>query len=277
MTATLIVIPARYHSSRFPGKPLTKIAGISMLQRVYTTATEAANLLNKKHPEHQVSVIIATEDQRIVDHAQTFNATALITPESCQSGTDRAFAICESLPNPPQWVINFQGDSPLTLPELIIRLAESLYEHPLWPVVTPVMNLSWQQLDALRTQKITTPFSGTTAIINSDQRALWFSKNILPAIRNEASRREQSEFSPVHLHVGLYGYQYDALATFVGLPMGHYENIEGLEQLRLLEHNLPIYCVQLPPETSQLMIGVDTPEDAERVTQVLFARDPIPK
>ena len=270
---TLIIIPARYHSSRFPGKPLQTLAGKSMLQRVYETASQAIQQLNTQFPEHLADVKIATEDQRIVDHAASFGAEAVITSDDCLSGTDRAFAACQLLASPPKWVINFQGDSPLTPPELLCDLAKALYQNAHWPVVTPVLNLTWQQLDDLRQQKTITPFSGTTAILGQDNQALWFSKQIIPAIRNEAQRKQETRLSPVYLHAGLYGYQYEALTSSVNLPPGPYETLEGLEQLRLIEHRIPIHLIQMKPEFSRVLLGVDTPEDAKRASDLLATVD----
>jgi 3-deoxy-manno-octulosonate cytidylyltransferase (CMP-KDO synthetase) len=266
MSRTLIVIPARYHSKRFPGKPLTLLAGKSMLHRVFDRAQQAAAELNRSAIT-QAQVVIATEDRRIVEHAQTFGAGAMLTPDSCLCGTDRALAAAQTFGHRPDYVLNFQGDSPLTPASLLVDLITHLHQNTHWQVATPVMPLSWPALSQLRTNKITTPFSGTTAIIKADGQALWFSKNIIPALRDEEKWRQQP-LSPVFAHVGLYAYRYEALERFVSLPEGHYEKLEGLEQLRLLENGIPIHAIQVDPALPP-MLGVDTPEDAQRVSTYL--------
>ena len=269
MTHTLIVIPARYHSQRFPGKPLTALAGKSMLNWVYDSAQQAAAALNSNQVT-KVQVIIATEDQRIIEHAQSFGANAVLTSDTCLNGTDRALAAAQQLHPKPDYVVNFQGDSPLTPASLLVNLISQLHANTHWQVATPVMPLTWQALDQLRLNKKTTPFSGTTAIIQADGKALWFSKNIIPAIRNEEKLRQQP-LSPVFAHVGLYAYRYETLYRFVNLPEGQYEKLEGLEQLRLLENAIPIHTIQVDPN-SPPMLGVDTPEDAQRVNDYLLTK-----
>jgi 3-deoxy-manno-octulosonate cytidylyltransferase (CMP-KDO synthetase) len=269
MTQTLIVIPARYHSQRFPGKPLTQLAGKSMLHWVFDSAQQAAYTLNS-NPTSHTQVVIATEDARIVEHAQSFGANALLTPDTCLNGTDRALVAAQQLQPKPDYVVNFQGDSPLTPASLLVNLITQLHANDHWQVATPIMPLTWQALDLLRVNKKTTPFSGTTATIQADGKALWFSKNIIPAIRNEEKLRHNL-FSPVFAHVGLYAYRFDTLYRFVNLPEGQYEKLEGLEQLRLLENAIPIHTIPVDPN-SPPMLGVDTPEDAQRVNDYLLAK-----
>lgn len=229
MAKSIIIIPARYHSSRFPGKPLTKIAGKTMLQRVHEIAATAAQTA----PNTQV--LIATDDDRIEKHALDIGAKVVMTPESCKTGSDRALAACEQLAEKPDIVINLQGDTPLTPPSFVSAILQTLLADQTIEVATPIVNLSWDELDAFRKRKQSIPLSGTTVTIDDNNNALWFSKQIIPAIRKEQECREQSQMSPVYRHVGLYGYRYTMLEKFVHLPEGKYESLEGLEQLRLLE------------------------------------------
>ena len=194
-TKTLIVIPARYGSSRLPGKPLMQIAGKSMLQHV----CEAAMLAAKQVVG--VEVLVATDDQRILQHAKTLGVAAVMTPEDCATGTDRIIAAVNELKNKPDAVLNLQGDAPLTPVSLISAMLNALNVATDKQVVTPVVQLSWEQLDSLRQTKQTSPFSGTTAIVNTQQQALWFSKNIIPAIRNEDKLRLASQLSPGSQHL----------------------------------------------------------------------------
>ncbi|PIR38428.1 MAG: 3-deoxy-manno-octulosonate cytidylyltransferase [Alphaproteobacteria bacterium CG11_big_fil_rev_8_21_14_0_20_39_49] len=262
MKKLAIIIPARYGSSRFEGKPLAHIAGKSMLQRVHEIAKSAIEKIG------QGEVFVATEDDRIKLHAESIGAKSVMTPDSCKTGSDRVLSACENIGYEPDMVINLQGDAPLTPVSFVEAIAKQLLDDDSADVVTPVVQLSWEALDVLRESKKTTPFSGTTAIVDKDDNALWFSKNIIPAIRNEQHLRLQGEISPVLKHVGMYGYKYDALKKFVSLPEGIYEKLEGLEQLRIIESAMKIKAVRVE-YGSISPIGVDTPEDAKRVEEIL--------
>jgi 3-deoxy-manno-octulosonate cytidylyltransferase (CMP-KDO synthetase) len=136
-------------------------------------------------------------------------------------------------------------------------------------IATPAVQLSWKALDALREAKKTTPFSGTT-IIEVGGRAVWFSKNILPAIRKEAALRETQPLSPVLRHIGLYGFRRAALERFTQLPQSHYEGLEGLEQLRALENGMSTAIVKVgPPRISSP--GIDTKDDLKRAEALIAA------
>ena len=259
---TAIIIPARYGSTRFPGKPLTMIGGQTMLSRVVSIASQAAaNIPN-------VTVAVATEDERILNHASELGVTAIMTSDNCATGSDRVLEAINSMEDDFDFVLGLQGDAPFTPVEAPIKMLEAFKTNPDIEVVTPVINLRWGELDNLREQKKITPFSGTTAIIDKSGKALWFSKNILPAIRKEETYRD-NEFSPVFQHIGLYGYRVDILKKFVSLPQGHYEQLEGLEQLRLLENGITIQSVKLDVPAGLAQAGIDSPEDVERAENIL--------
>ncbi len=264
---TLIIIPARYGSSRFPGKPLHNIAGKTMLQRVCETAQRAAQKLPA------VEVLVATDDDRILKHAQQIGVPAVITPTNCQSGSDRILAAIDQLTVKPTRVINLQGDTPLT-PELILNLLlERLDTVKDNYIVTPVVQLTWAQLDLLRASKQSNPFSGTTAVISDQDEALWFSKQIIPALRDEEQLRANQALSPVFQHLGIYGYTLDMLQTFTKLMPGIYESLEGLEQLRFLEHGHKIHTIQVTLPDLNAWRGVDTLADAEFVRSIIEQSD----
>jgi 3-deoxy-manno-octulosonate cytidylyltransferase (CMP-KDO synthetase) len=267
--SALIVIPARYQSTRFPGKPLVMIAGKTMLQRVIDAAKTAIQSTSVP-----TDLLVATDDQRILQHAETLGVPATLTPSHCATGSDRCFAAVQSLPEPPEYVINLQGDAPLTPPHFIQALLDKLVEGPQVEVVTPVVALSWEALETLRNNKQSTPHSGTTVIVNQG-KAVWFSKNIIPAIRNEAKLRTTTTLSPVFSHIGLYGYRLHMLQTFVNLPRTHYEQLEELEQLRLLEHGYDIHAVKVDYQGLPAAMGVDTPEDAQRVEALIKKYDTV--
>ncbi len=257
---TAIIIPARYGSTRFPGKPLTMIGGQTMLSRVVDVARKAAKDIN------QVTIAVATEDERILKHAEELGVSAVMTSDSCATGSDRVLEAIEKIAPDTDFVLGLQGDAPFTPSSALVQMTEAAQSNPTIGVVTPVINLRWSELDKLREQKNMTPFSGTTAIIDTHGKALWFSKNILPAIRKE-NRAE--EFSPVHQHIGLYGYRVATLKKFVSLPQGHYEKLEGLEQLRLLENGIDIQTVKLDVPVGLAQAGIDSPEDVTRAEKML--------
>lgn len=253
-----IAIPARYGSSRFPGKPLAEIAGQSMLSRVVDVARGIEG----------ADVFVTTEDDRIAEHAAEIGAACLMTPESCATGSDRVLSALRQIDEWPDFVINLQGDAPFTPPTVIKALIKAFEDNPRAEVVTPVHRLNWEDLDRLRESKKTTPFSGTTAIIGQNNQALWFSKNIIPAIRKED---RSAPFSPVFQHMGLYGFRTDILEKFCALPQGVYEQHEGLEQLRMLENGIKITAVPVEIAAGTIQSGIDTPEDLERAENLLKA------
>lgn len=255
---TTIIIPARYASTRLPGKPLIKIAGKTMLQRVYEIAqTATKNIKNTQ-------ILIATDDKRIADHAKEIGADFVMTPISCTTGTDRVWKAIEQLDNKPDFILNLQGDTPFTPPDFITKLIEVAAQDENAKVITPVTQLSWKELDKLRKHKQQTPFSGTTVILNKNNNALWFSKNIIPAIRKEEKLRKESDLSPVYRHIGIYGYRFEMLQKYVTLEPTNYEKLEGLEQLRLLENGFTIRAVPVNYQGLPAMSGIDTIEDVKR-------------
>ncbi|MGE4351606.1 MAG: 3-deoxy-manno-octulosonate cytidylyltransferase [Bdellovibrionales bacterium] len=260
---TLIVIPARYGSTRLPGKPLMLIAGKSLLQHMIDIARKAAL------DDAEVRVLVATDDDRIMEHARACGVECVMTPETCPTGTDRVREAVRLSGAQAELILNLQGDAPFTPPDFVAALIDSYRKEPC-DVVTPVVQLSWQELDRLRDNKKTTPFSGTLAVFNEETGlAHWFSKNILPAIRKEDKLRQESPLSPVWRHIGLYGYQKNMLDAYVGLPEGRFEKLEGLEQLRVLEHGYKIRCVPVSYQGRPAMTGIDSPEDLDRAQALL--------
>lgn len=261
-----VLIPARYGSRRLPGKPLAELGGRPMVAWVHDAAKRATA------GRADVRVAVATDDARIADCVAGFGGEAIMTPAECPSGSDRLLAAAEQLSPRPHCVLNVQGDMPLLPPPFIGVLLDALTApSPDRPAVaTCVTQLAWADLDELREHKAHQPFSGTTAVVR-DGHALWFSKQILPAIRGEAKLREQTDVSPVRRHIGLYGYTLDALRRFVRWPPSTYESLEGLEQLRFVEHGVPIRCLEVDYGAFPAMSGVDAPEDLARAEALLPA------
>ncbi len=260
---TAIIIPARYASTRLPGKPLVKIAGQTMLQRVVRLSQRAAEGLR------HVSIIVATDDDRIRLHCNEIGVTSVMTPSETPTGTDRVAIVVSQLEDKPDFILNMQGDASLTPPDFLRAMIDTFFRAPC-DLVTPVVQLTWYQLDKLRENKLTTPFSGTTAAFDEKTgHAFWFSKTIIPAIRKEEELRQKSNKSPVFRHIGLYGYSRNMLEKYNQLPESKFEKLEGLEQLRALEHGYTIRCVPVEFKGRANMSGVDSPEDIVRAEALI--------
>jgi 3-deoxy-manno-octulosonate cytidylyltransferase (CMP-KDO synthetase) len=256
MSKPLIVIPARMASTRFPGKPLAEIAGVSMVRR---TAKIASDLGSADH-------VVATDHAEIFNHCETYDIPVVMTAPDLPSGSDRALAAADLYQVDADIIVNLQGDAPFTDPAHIREIIDRLKDTDA-DIATPAIQLDWTALDSLREDKRTTPFSGTT-VIESEGMAVWFSKTIIPAIRKEDDLRKIDPLSPVLRHIGLYGFKRKALARFTKLPQSHYEKLEGLEQLRALEDGMRIAIVKVePPRISSP--GIDTPADLARAEALI--------
>ncbi len=249
----LLVIPARYGSTRLPGKPLMPIAGRTLLERVVNVAGQVARMIDG------IEIVVATDDDRIRDDARALGCETVMTAADISSGTGRALAAALARPVAPGVVVNLQGDAPFVPPAAVADLLRAARLHHA-PVTTPVVQLTWDELDRMRRHKQETPFSGTTCIRRADGRAIWFSKAIVPAIRDEAALRANQPLSPVLRHLGLYAYRLDALRRFEAAPRSAYEVLEGLEQLRFLELGMDILAIDVD-RPRHAMSGIDTLAD----------------
>lgn len=262
MAPDLIVVPARFGSTRLPGKPLIMIAGRTLLDRVVGVARRAAAIAGN------CEVVVATDDARIADHAAALGIDVAMTDRRIASGSGRACAAARQRTCPPSIVVNLQGDAPFTPPEVVAGLLAAAREHDA-ACVTPVVRLDWPALDAMREHKRAAPFSGTTCVRSPDGQALWFSKTILPAMRDEQALRA-APLSPVYRHLGLYAYRLEALETFEATQPTPYEQLEGLEQLRFLETGMTIQTIEVAPPI-HAMSGIDTAADVA-LAEDLIAR-----
>ena len=249
----IIVIPARYASTRFPGKPLAEIAGVPMLARTATVAQAVGPF------------VVATDDARIAEFCDSHGLPCVMTDPALPSGSDRAHTAAAMFAPDADVVVNLQGDAPFTPPAYVQACLDALANDPEADIATPVVPLGWEALEELGAAKEATPFSGTTAVVGMDGRAHWFSKRIIPAIRKPDRTQPRS---PVLQHVGLYAFRRDALARFVALPPSHYERVEGLEQLRALEAGMVITCARVAAHPMS-QAGIDTPEDVRRAEERL--------
>lgn len=219
-------------------------------------------------------LLVATDDREIADHARAAGCDAVMTDSGIATGSGRALAAALTLPDRSELIVNLQGDSPFQPAGALGAVIGALEAGA--QVATPVIALDWAALDALRAHKAHSPFSGTTCARAADGRALWFSKTIIPAIRDEARLRAAGDLSPVWRHVGLYGYRLDALARFEAAAPTELERLEGLEQLRLLELGIAVTTVPVAPAAFDSS-GIDTEADIARVEALIAAHgDPTP-
>ncbi len=235
------VIPARYASTRFPGKPLIDLAGKTMIQRVYEQSKKCSLLKD---------VIIATEDQRIYDHAISIGAKVVMTSVNHTSGTDRCAEVLEEL-NDCDVIINIQGDEPLINPEQISLLC-SCFEDTNTDIATLVKKINSEE----------TLFNHNTpkVIIDNKSFALYFSRECIPHQRNIDKKDWIKNFT-YYQHIGIYGYTSDVLKKITKLQASSLEQAESLEQLRWLENGYKIKTA----ETTFESIAIDSVADVEKV------------
>lgn len=240
---TLGIIPARYASTRFPGKPLVEIAGRTMLQRVYDQACKA-QLLSE--------VVIATDDQRIYDHALSFGARVFFTSDQHLSGTDRCAEVAAQFPKY-DIIVNIQGDEPFIAPAQIDAVVEPFLQSNAIDIATLAKKIDTGE--ALFNPNV------VKVVRDLEGKALYFSRSPIPYLR----KYPESEWADQGLHykhIGLYSYRRTTLLELTLIPPGIYEQAESLEQLRWLEAGFRIYVGLTTLET----IGIDTPEDLHKLT-----------
>lgn len=232
---TVILIPARYPSQRFPGKPLAMLTGAT---------GEARSLIHRSWDAAMAvpgvdAVHVLTDDERIAEAARAFGASVLMTSERPRNGTERCAEALDLLPEQPDVVVNLQGDAPLTPPHYVEALIAAMAD-PEVKMATPVLATDYDHLDALREDRKKGRVGATTAVFRADGNALYFSKEVLPF----ADKVREIGLTVWH-HVGCYAYRPDALKVYADLPMGMLEIAEGLEQLRFLENGIPVRCVEV--------------------------------
>jgi 3-deoxy-manno-octulosonate cytidylyltransferase (CMP-KDO synthetase) len=235
------IIPARYASTRFPGKPLTDINGKTMIRRVYEQAT--ASGLSE--------VIVATDDDRIFAHVLDFGGKAVMTAGHHQSGTDRCFEAYKLHDKPYEFIINIQGDEPFIKPEQI-DLVASCFNRPNTQLATLVKKITTEE-ELFNT-------NAPKVVLSNNGDALYFSRQAIPYCRNVPQDIWHKQHS-YYKHIGIYGYRADILEQITQLPPSALELAESLEQLRWLENGYKITTALTEFET----IGIDSPEDLEKV------------
>jgi 3-deoxy-manno-octulosonate cytidylyltransferase (CMP-KDO synthetase) len=246
MIKSIAIIPARYASTRLPGKPLADICGKPLIQRVWESASRSRELQR---------IVIATDDERIAEVCFEIGAECVLTPSDLNSGTDRALYAYNQLEEDADIVLNIQGDEPFLTGEIIDELIRE-FSGSSSDVGTIIKKIETpEELDDPSVVKV---------VLRSNQTAFYFSRCAVPFVRDDEMKSALEKYD-YWKHIGVYAYKIDALKLFAGLEQSSIERMEKLEQLRLLEQGAEFFCMK----TDKNLIGVDTPEDLEAVRRII--------
>ena len=255
-----ILIPARYQSTRYPGKPLVGLTGASgvakpLIQRSVEAARRVAGVSG---------VFVVTDDERIAEACAPARVGVIMTSPECRNGTERCAEALAQL-HDPDLVINFQGDALLTPPGFVEALIARMAEDSDALVATPALRLRSEEVRALQAEEAAGHVSGTSVVTDANGYALYFSKRLIPHLPLGVL---DAEMSPVRLHVGVYAYRPQALERYVATPVSELETLEGLEQLRFLVAGVPVAVVEVatPPFTLR---ELNNPEDVAPIEDAL--------
>ena len=256
----VILIPARFASSRYPGKPLVQLKGAGgiskpLIQRSVEAARRVAGVSG---------VFVVTDDERVAEACRGFGVGVIMTSTECRNGTERCAEALGQL-HDPDLVINFQGDALLTPPHFVEALIARMAEEQGAQVATPAIRLRPGEVRALQDEEAAGRVGGTTVVTDSDGRALYFSKRLIPHLPEWAL---DAELTPVRLHIGVYAYRPGALRHYVETPLTELETLEGLEQLRFLDAGVPVTVVEVDPPPYALR-ELNNPEDVEPIERAL--------
>ena len=245
------IIPARYASTRFPGKPLAILGGKTVIQRVYEQASKALD-----------EVYVATDDDRILDAVESFGGKAVMTSSSHRSGTDRCHEAFTKIGQGQDVIVNIQGDEPF-IQESQIEALKACFDDPVTQIATLVKPFTVKdELSALENP------NSPKVVVDKDMNALYFSRSVIPYLRGI----DKGEWLSKHVfykHIGLYAYRAEVLKQITALPQSKLEVAESLEQLRWLENGYTIKVGITDVET----VGIDTPEDLERAERKLRTKN----
>lgn len=258
-----IIIPARYGSARFPGKPLAALRGATgqakpLIQRSWEAAVAACD---------PGDVWVATDDDRIADAVCRFGGQVAMTPPTCRNGTERCAAALPMIGDGHDIVVNLQGDAPLTPPSLPGQLAALVDDDPAIAMATPALECSPATYAHLLADRAAGRVGGTTVVFGHANQALYFSKQVLPFVPPEAACPAKQ----VHLHLGLYAYRKEALREYAAARPSALEELEGLEQLRFLDQGRTVRILPIAP-LGWDCIELNNPSDVPSIEAALRAR-----
>jgi 3-deoxy-manno-octulosonate cytidylyltransferase (CMP-KDO synthetase) len=262
MTAA-IVVPARYASTRYPGKPLVPLKGAggvskSLIHRSWDAAQAVPNVAR---------VIVATDDDRIADAARAFGAEVAMTPTSSRNGTERCAAALDAVGDA-DIVVNLQGDAPLTPPAFVSALLDAMAADPSIQVATPALRATPEIHRRLLADQQAGRVGGTTVAIGANGDGLYFSKSVIPHV---AASAVGDPGLPIFLHIGVYAYRRAALEAYAALPPTPLELLEGLEQLRFVEHGQAVRVVEVASPGYDIW-ELNNPEDVGPIEAAFLAR-----
>jgi len=257
---SVILIPARYASSRYPGKPLVELRGAGGNPKpLILRSVEAARRVRGVS-----GVFVVTDDERIADACTAYGVGVIMTSPECRNGTERC---AEALPQlyEPDLVINFQGDALLTPPAFVEALIARMEQDAEALVATPALRLTSDEVRTLKSEQAAGRVGGTSVVNDAHGRALYFSKRLIPYLPADAL---DGDLSPVRLHVGVYAYRPAALELYVSSRPTELETLEGLEQLRFLDAGVAIAVVEVTRPAFALR-ELNNPEDVAPIEQAL--------
>ncbi|MEM6409043.1 MAG: manno-octulosonate cytidylyltransferase [Pseudomonadota bacterium] len=259
--SVLIVIPARFASSRYPGKPLVALTGASgekqtLIERSWRAALAVSGIDR---------VVVATDDDRIKTAAEGFGAEVVMTSPDCANGTERCAEAHAALGGGYEIVVNLQGDAPLTPAWFIEALVDGMRADPESMVATPVLATQGAALNGFLEDRRAGRVGGTTAVFDKNHHALYFSKEVIPFT---AQHYASGDLTPVFHHVGVYAYRPTALLNYLNWGIGPLESHEGLEQLRFLENGHVILCVEVDARGREFW-ELNNPEDVPRLERMM--------
>lgn len=259
-----IIIPARFASSRYPGKPLASVKGADgnakpLIRRSWEAACRVGGVSR---------VLIATDDDRIGDAARGFGAEVVMTPSDCSNGTERCAAAMAALDLKSEIFVNFQGDALLTPPQFVEALIQALVENIELSVATPALSACGDAHRRLVSDQAEGRVGGTTVVTAANDDALYFSKAVIPHIPIEKVGEPNL---PIRLHVGVYAYRANALSTYQSAAPSPLETLEGLEQLRFLHLGIPVRVVNVDPAGADIW-ELNNPVDLAPIERELVRR-----
>jgi 3-deoxy-manno-octulosonate cytidylyltransferase (CMP-KDO synthetase) len=259
--SVLVVIPARYASTRYPGKPLVELTGAkgdrrTLIERSWRAASAVAGVDR---------VVVATDDDRIREKSEAFGAEVVMTSSDCANGTERCAEAHAALGGGFDIVVNLQGDAPLTPHWFVEDLVTGLKNAPNAEIATPVLRCDGFALNSLLADRKAGRVGGTTAVFATDNTAMYFSKEVVPFTSQIYADDAET---PVFHHVGVYAYRPEALAAYPSWNTGPLETLEGLEQLRFMENGRKVLCVEVEARGRQFW-ELNNPEDVSKIETMM--------
>jgi 3-deoxy-manno-octulosonate cytidylyltransferase (CMP-KDO synthetase) len=259
---TIIIIPARYQSTRYPGKPLVKLSGKEAILWTLDVGNSVKNA---------DQVYVATDDHRIQECVENGGGKVILTSNKCRNGTERvAEAALQLGARDDDIIINLQGDAPLSPGWFIEDIINDIHKNQLADMITPVLRCDKESYNRFVEDRKNGRVGATTVVFNQNMKALYFSKEIIPYI----SKLEENKPIPIFHHIGIYGYRMSALKQYTAWPMGPLEKLEQLEQLRFLEAGKNVFVTEVNSHGVQFW-ELNNPEDVDIIEAMINSNAPL--